>query len=166
MKFAAAEFCWTLNRPTKEMHWKKHSWKHTTFAEIEWILADVKAGRWLPPQVTVDQIGSFERARSLFRRAERGEPDAVARVDSLFPSEEDKYTAARHLFGLKDEDSGPVIPSIHQVAAQFAEIAVRSPTRKKQSSPVVGRSCSSPCRLPKVRGHTEADRRRRIMKKP
>jgi hypothetical protein len=127
VKFAAAEFCWTLNRPTKEMHWKKHAWKHTTFAEIERIIADVKAGHWLPPELRIDQIGSFEEAQILFGRAKRREPDAVARIDSVFPSQADKNRAAKHVFELKDEEAVPPIPSARQLAAELAEIAVRSP---------------------------------------
>jgi hypothetical protein len=127
VQFAAAEFCWTFNRPVKKMDWKLHSWKHTTFAEIERIIADVNAGRWLPPEVTLDLIGSDKDVQQLFERAEVGEPDAVARVDSLFPFKEDKCTAARHVFGLSKEQLNPRIPSVGDVAARLAKIAVRSP---------------------------------------
>lgn len=48
VRVTAAEFCWTMNRPVRGMDWKQHAWKHTTFAEIETIVADVNSGRWLP----------------------------------------------------------------------------------------------------------------------
>ncbi len=131
VEFTAAEFCWALNRPLKNVDWKRHSWKHTNFAEIERIIADVNAGRWLPPQLAIDQLGSFEEAQALFRRAQQGEAGAVARIASVFPSLEDKNDAARHLFGLNDEDAIPPIPSVPQLAAQLAEIVIRNPDSQK-----------------------------------
>lgn len=127
VEVTAAEFCWTVNRPVRGMDWKQHAWKHTTFAEIETIVADVNSGRWLPLELRVDQLGSLEEAQTLFQRAERGEPDAVARIDSVFPSRADKIAAARHLFDLKDEDAAHPILSAPQLAAKLAEIAVRAP---------------------------------------
>jgi hypothetical protein len=104
-EFAAIEFSWTMNRPVRGMDWKQHAWKHTAFVKIEAITADVNAVRWLPPQLRVDQLGSIEEAQTLFRRAERGEPDAVARIDSVFPLQADKIEAAKHLFELNDEET-------------------------------------------------------------
>jgi hypothetical protein len=132
VEFAAAEFCWTMNRPHEEMHWKKHSWKHTTFAEVERIIADVKARRWLPPQLTLDVIGTFEQAQELFRSAERIEPEAITRIDSLFPSEEDKYTAARHLFGLNEGDAVPLIPTAVELGYELLRNIFRSDSQKNQ----------------------------------
>jgi hypothetical protein len=132
VKCAAAEFCWPLNYPEKDMRWKQHSWTHTTFSTIESVIAEVRRGTWLPPESILDLIGSRKEARELFLRAARKEPEAVARIGSLFASEDDRNTAARALF--MPTDPVPRILSVGDLAAELAERAGRHPDSAEAES--------------------------------
>jgi len=122
VEHAALEFCWPLNYPDKNMHWQQHGWTHTTFSTIKGLIADVVSGTWVSPLAL---IGSTEKARDLFRRAERKEPEAVARINSLFASEVDRDSAAREIF--MSTEPIPRILSVGDLAAELAQRAVRDP---------------------------------------
>jgi hypothetical protein len=123
-KIAAAEFCWAMNLPVSGMGWKIHGWKHTTFAEIENIIKDLNAGHWLPPELRADLIRSAAEAEALFHRASRNEPEAVARLDFLFPSKEDKLRAGQAIL---DTTQNPIVPAPEFLAADWVRTAIRHP---------------------------------------
>jgi hypothetical protein len=129
VEHAALEFCWPLNYPDKNMHWQQHGWTHTTFSTIKGLIADIRSGTWVSPLAL---IGSTEKARDLFRRAERKEPEAVARINSLFASEGDRNRAAREIF--MSTESIPRILSVGDLAAELAERAVRHPDSAEAES--------------------------------
>lgn len=129
---ATLEFCWPLawplHQPTELVDWKRHSWKHVFFGSIREFLVDASAGQELPPQVRLELIGTFEDAQELFRKAARREPEAVARIESLFPTREDRRCAAEHLFEqVEPPQELPRIPSVADLAAEFATHAVHDP---------------------------------------
>lgn len=129
VEFAAAEFCWMADHPRKPMEWRKHAWKHITFSDIENVLQEVNksGGLWLPPELRLDLIGSFEEAQQLFQAAERCEPEAVARLDFLFRLKDDKDRAARHVLELNSRKRTPYIPSSGALAAEWVTHAVTYP---------------------------------------
>ena len=129
VQLATDEFCWRLTFIDAKMALRKHSWKHSTFEALVALANDVRSRRYPPVPMLVDLIGSDKEACELFRRAERGDAEAVARVNFLYPSKSARIEAARHLFEYNKEPAEkiPFISSAPDQAADYVEIIMRDP---------------------------------------
>ena len=136
IQIAALEYCWPLRVPDGQVEWKKHSWKHSSNEDLQSLASDIKNRRYPPGEVLLDLIGSTEEACEsteeaceLFRRAEKGDAEAVARVNCLFPLESQRVRIAEFLFKYKKvtEEPVPIIPGAGELAKKHTEVIVRSP---------------------------------------
>lgn len=129
--FTAQQYCWILNFPglRTEMMWKKHAWKHVSFEALEEVKTDVLSFDYPPPGVRLDLVGSHDEAEQLFYRASGRDPAAIARLNYLFPSQQDKLAAAEDLLSdskVARETVGRM-PSVRELAAEYVEKAVSFP---------------------------------------
>jgi hypothetical protein len=126
-ELATDEFNWALAPVGQSLlDLKRHCWKHASFGVIQQLLKNIEV--FLPPEARLDLLGSAEGARELYRQAELCNPEAVARVNFVFPDERDRRRAAKYLFEeLEPREPIPVIRSVASLAAMYADLAIRGP---------------------------------------
>jgi hypothetical protein len=128
VEVAADEFCWPLSYPSGEMEWHRHSWKHVSFKVVQSLAKDVVTHRYPPPQVLLKLLGTRKQAKQLFRRAQKGEGDAIGRLHYFFPREADRLAAAE--CRLTNEELTELVPLIRGVVGpmeQYLETTAESP---------------------------------------
>lgn len=129
VRFTSTVFCWPLNCPVRPAQWEKHGWKHISFAELRTYVDDMERG-WEPTvQTRADLIGSTDEVQRLFKKAASKDPAAVARIDALFPREEEKKQILDDFFASSERPTE--IPSAADLAAELAGIAIGSPDSKE-----------------------------------
>jgi len=125
-KAAAESFDWQTADFFPGMNWREHGWKRISYESIGDLISERKV--FFPPQVTLDIVGSREKQVELFRRAAERDPRAVARLWHLFPNPINMQAAIRHLFsGNARQARVPTIPSLTEVAGEYARVAVNDP---------------------------------------
>lgn len=116
--FASHNFGWSWQDPGDYEEWQRHAWKHIDFPSIE----------------SMDSSGFFfseaESARNntkdleaVVQAAIRKNPEAVARLDALFPNETEKHQA---LTGLSPSENHR-IPSSEDLALDLVTTIKRKP---------------------------------------
>lgn len=123
----ANSFCWE-GFDLDKVQWQKHAWKHISFETIEEMVGRIKRRDWIPPQVKIDLLGTFDNGRAVFRKAEQRDPESVARLAFLFPLEVDLQEAAEHLFRHKARpEPVPSIPRPQDLALEYVDEIFKDP---------------------------------------
>jgi hypothetical protein len=126
VEYTTANFEWVGGPPILEKELQKHGWKHITYDSIRELVGD-KASI-VPAPLQADLAGTPEQFMELIRQAESRVPSAAARLEFLFPDREHLAFACEYVMLEKiprarlDE-----IPTVGQLAAQWATEAVRNP---------------------------------------
>lgn len=109
---------------------KKHGWKHITYDFIK-ELTDGERDVLVPKVAKVYLVGTSEQFLDLIRQAEKSVPQAVARLEFLFPERQDLADACEfYLMGKMPRERLDAIPTVSQLAGEWATEAVRNPDSK------------------------------------
>lgn len=126
VEYAASYFEWTGRLPVLRTDLQKHGWKHITYDFIR-ELVDDKASL-VPAPIQADLAGTPEQLMDLIRQAESRVPSSAARLEFLFPERDDLAYACEVTMSEKVPRARlDKIPTVGQLAAQWATEAVRNP---------------------------------------
>jgi hypothetical protein len=120
-------FRWMTGPLTNEKELKKHGWKHITY---DWIkgLTEGKMSFLVPPAMRADLVGTSEQLQDLIRQAENRVPQAIARLEFLFPRRQDLVEACEFTLLKKiPRETLDGIYSVAQLAGEWATMAVCNP---------------------------------------
>jgi hypothetical protein len=123
---ASAEYCWQLNEPP-EHSWELHSWKHISYGDI---IDLSKEAKWSDvPAIRMDAFVGSENVEPLLKRAIGREIEAVAAVNFLLPTMQDRIEAFK-MFCSSDvlESSIREIPSSIELGMNYLRTIPGDPT--------------------------------------
>ena len=128
VEVTALEFCWVLPFGCHRKDLKRHAWKHVSYSVLKELTADIKARRYSPPEVIIDELGGRDAARASFRCAERRDPKAVSRISAFLPTESGRQAAARALFhDCEPSEPVPHVPGIVELGIRYLRIIAQNP---------------------------------------
>jgi len=93
--YTTSHFRWVTGAPPNEKELMKHGWKHITYDLIK-ELTDSDMSFLVPAAFRVDLVGTSEQFLDLIRQAENRVPQAVARLEFLFPRRDDLDEACKY----------------------------------------------------------------------
>jgi hypothetical protein len=126
-KEASAEYCWILNEPPAHADWELHGWKHVSYEDLLEVSDEAKCS-WVP-EIRIDATVGSRNAEDLFKRAIAREPEAVATINFLLPSKEDRLSVAKSMCsGDVSEADVCRIPSPLDLGVQLLRVIMNKPT--------------------------------------
>jgi len=124
---ASAEYCWIFNEPPDHKDWEVHAWKHVSYQDLLQVSEEAKNSVTAEVRVLA-AIGS-ENVENLLQRAIAREPEAVAIVDLLLPSKEDRLSIVQSMCtGKVTKDDVEKIPSAMDLGTELLELILNKRT--------------------------------------
>jgi hypothetical protein len=126
VEHTTSNFDWLTGPPTLKKELRKHGWKHVTHDLVKELTSGEKSFI-VPPAMQADLVGTSEQLLDLIRQAENRVPQAVARLEFLFPRRDHLAQACE--FNLLEKIPRARlddIPTVAQLAAEWATEAVRN----------------------------------------
>jgi hypothetical protein len=130
LEYTSTEFEWMRGLPILRTELQKHSWKHITYDLIKERVEDQTT--LVPAPIHAGLAGTPEQLMNLIEEAENRIPSSVSRLEFLFPNREDLAFACEGVMLEKILRARlDKIPTVGQLAAELATIAVRNPNSTK-----------------------------------
>ena len=126
-KEASAEYCWIFNEPPGHKDWEVHAWKHVSYQDLLQVSEEAKNS--FSAEVRVEAAIGSKNVENLLQRAVAREPEAVAIVDLLLPSNEDRLSIVQTMCtGKVTEADIEKIPSAIDLGTELLEITLNKRT--------------------------------------
>ena len=124
---ASAEYCWIFNEPPGHKDWEVHAWKHVSYQDLLQVSEEAKNS--FSAEVRVGAAIGSENVENLLQRAIAREPEAVAIVDLLCPSKEDRLSIVQTMCtGKVIKADIEKIPCAMDLGTELLEIILNKPT--------------------------------------
>jgi hypothetical protein len=123
---ASGEYGWMSNDPPDTASWELHGWKHICHNDLI-ALSNEAQRSWVPEIRMIAAVGG-KNIENLFARAIAQEAEAIAAINFLLPSQEERISVARSFCsqGVSDADIRR-IPPVLDLGMDLLRIILRAP---------------------------------------